>query len=309
MSRIRLITLAGWIALTGNLLLAGIKLSAGIISGSLAVLGDGIDTATDVVIAAITLVIGIIIARPSDKSHPWGHGRAETTATLVLSFIIFFSGAQLCLQAIQRFTHAAVPPANARTDLTFIVTAISIAGKLLLSFLQYRIGTRAESSMIRANAQNMRNDVVVSISVLISLCASRFFDVSIADSVAAFLVGLWIIKNAIIIFAETNMELMDGSANTEQYKKLFDAIKTIPEVTNPHRVRIRKIASRLDIDLDIEVDAYKTVHEAHALAGKVERALHEALPDIYDIMVHIEPKGESHRESGEQYGLSENDLE
>jgi cation diffusion facilitator family transporter len=309
MTRTHLIILAGWIALFGNLLLAAMKLAAGIIAGSLAVLGDGIDTATDVVIAVITLIIGSIISRPSDKGHPWGHGRAETTATLLLSFVIFFSGAQLCLQAVHKFALPAARLETAETNITLIVTALSIAGKLLLSFSQHKIGTLADSPMIRANAKNMRNDVIISFSVLASLSLSRVFAAPIADPVAAFLVGVWIIKNAALIFLETNMELMDGSANTEQYKLLFEAIKTVPGVSNPHRVRIRNIASRLDIDLDIEVPGSMSVQEAHTLAVHVEHAIHKALPDIYDIMVHVEPKGESQREPDEQFGLSEQDVE
>ena len=80
-SRMKLISLAGWIALLGNLSLALIKVTAGIAAGSLAVLGDGLDSATDVSIACMTLIISRIIHRPSDENHPWGHGRAETTAT------------------------------------------------------------------------------------------------------------------------------------------------------------------------------------------------------------------------------------
>jgi cation diffusion facilitator family transporter len=310
-SRIRYIRMAGGIALAGNLVLAALKLGAGALAGSLSVLGDGIDTAADVLIACITLVISRVIAQPSDKDHPWGHGRAETTATFFLSFIIFFSGAQLCLSSGQRFIGmlhgAAVESSGGR--LAVIATLLSIAGKLLLSLSQFSIAKRAQSAMIHANAVNMRNDVIVSVAVLAGLGVNRFFGLPQADPVAAFLVGLWIIKNAVKIFFDANMELMDGTASTELYRKLFDAVKTVPGVSHPHRARIRRIASRLDIDLDIELSPDLTVREAHRIAGLVEAAIKEALPVVYDIMIHIEPRGGGH--SGpdeEQYGLSEASL-
>ena len=89
LNRTKIIAAAGWIALIGNLTLAILKLVIGMITGSLAVIGDGIDSSTDVYIALMTLIVSRVISQPSDKEHPWGHGRAETTATMILSFIIF----------------------------------------------------------------------------------------------------------------------------------------------------------------------------------------------------------------------------
>ncbi|MDR3284318.1 MAG: cation diffusion facilitator family transporter [Treponema sp.] len=303
--RVRALKQAGWIALAGNLVLGILKLAVGIRTGSLAVIGDGMDTSTDVVIAVMTLVISAVVALPSDANHPWGHGRAETTATLLLACIIFFAGGQLALQSAGALLRQEA--AHEPETLALGVTVLSIAGKLLLSFSQYRIGKKAGSAIVLANAQNMRNDVIVSASVLLGLGLSRLFRLPILDPLAAFLVSLWIIKNAVSIFIETNRELMDGSADKEVYKTLFDTLKTVPGVSNPHRARIRKIASRWDIDLDIEVDGNLTVQEAHTLAGQVEQAIHRAIPNIYDIMVHVEPAGQAAHRT-EQYGLSEADV-
>ena len=130
----------------------------------------------------------------------------------------------------------------------------------------------------------------------------------VIDPVVAFLVGLWVLKNAVSLFMEMNLELMDGNQNKELYRTLFAAVRTVEGVSNPHRVRIRKIASRWDIDMDIEVDAYISLHDAHELAEQVEAAVRQAIPDVYDIMVHMEPEGHSSHHPEEQYGLSESDL-
>ena len=316
-SRLRLITLAGWIALLGNLLLAVIKLGAGIASGSLAVLGDGLDSATDVSIACMTLIVSKIIQQPSDKEHPWGHGRAETTATMVVAFIIFYAGMQLCLSSgkhildllsTNSLSHNPTQENSLSGGIALTATTISIAGKLLLAWCQHRLGKKSGSMMVLANARNMATDSIISISVLVGLAAAQLLKLPVIDPVVAFLVGLWVLKNAVSLFMEMNLELMDGNQNKELYRTLFAAVRTVEGVSNPHRVRIRKIASRWDIDMDIEVDAYSSLHDAHELAEQVEAAVRQAIPDVYDIMVHMEPEGHSSHHPEEQYGLSESDL-
>ena len=95
----RLIRIASLTALFGNTLLAAVKIGTGIYAGSLAVIGDGIDSSMDVLIAIMTLFVSRIISRPADAGHPWGHGRAETVATTLLSCILFFAGAQLIINS------------------------------------------------------------------------------------------------------------------------------------------------------------------------------------------------------------------
>lgn len=311
-SRMKLISLAGWIALLGNLSLAIIKVTAGIAAGSLAVLGDGLDSATDVSIACMTLIISRIIRRPSDENHPWGHGRAETTATMVVAFIIFYAGMQLCLSSgIQLFhfiTHTVTAADNPKLLSVLLVTIISIAGKLLLAWSQYHLGKKSGSIMVLANAKNMATDSIISISVLVGLAGARLLSLPILDPLVAFLVALWVLKNAISIFMQMNLELMDGNHDKELYHRLFDAVKTVRGVSNPHRVRIRKIAAHWDIDMDIEVNPDITLHDAHELAEQVETAVRNAIPDVYDIVIHMEPEGHGDHHRREQFGLSEADL-
>ena len=258
------IKVAGIVALIGNALLALIKITLGSLAGSLAVMGDGIDSSTDVLIAILTLIIGSVIAQPSDKEHPWGHGRAETTATMALAFIIFFAGAQLGIQSIQKLIKGNV--ASDESLLAIIAALISIGGKSLLALLQYHYGKLANSDIVKANAQNMKNDIIMSAGVLLGLSLSTLFKCPVLDPAIALLVGIWVIKNAAELFKQTNTELMDGNVDNILYRKLFHAAISVSGVSNPHKARIRKIANLIDIDLDIEVQPNITVYEAHELA-------------------------------------------
>ncbi|MCK9171023.1 MAG: cation diffusion facilitator family transporter [Treponema sp.] len=305
--RVYLIRLAGFIALAGNLVLALIKFFLGKLSGSLAVTGDAIDTMTDVAIALMTIIVSRIISRPGDKEHPWGHGRAETTTTMVLSFIIFFAGSQLAVSSIHEIIDHTY-----KSEVSFyaiLAALISICGKALLTVSQQVLGTKSGSTMIKANAQNMKGDIIMSAGVLTGIGAARIFKCPLLDPVTALLVGSWVVKNAVKIFAEMNMELMDGNPDEGVYKIMFDAVMSVKGVSNPHRARIRKIASHWDIDLDIEVDAGLTVHNAHEIANRVEKAVRQTIPDVYDIMVHVEPAGHSDHHDREQFGLKESDVD
>ncbi len=305
--RAQLIRKASYIALGGNLALCILKITAGRLSNSLALLSDGLDSAGDTAIAVIAVIVGFIIAKPSDKEHPWGHQRAETIASLLLVCIIIFAGLQLLMSAVSRFIAiykgSVFPPPD---NLVLIAAGISIAVKLLLSVTQYIIGKKANSTMVSATAKNMLNDMLISGSVIAGFLLCRLFNTLYPDAVIAMLVSCWVIFSAVKLFFEINVELMDGNTNKELYTMLFEAVESISNVKNPHKARIRKIAHLWDIDLDIEVDGNLSVHEAHCITEHVSDVVKEKLGNVYDIVIHVEPYN-SDRDH-EAYGLSPDDM-
>ena len=302
----RLIKTASLTALFGNAVLAVAQIGVGVYAGSLAVIGNGIDSSTDVIIAIMTLIVARIISRPADEDHPWGHGRAETVATAILSFMLFFAGAQLLINSARDIISGVEREAPEIPAL--IVTLGVIAGKLLLAWSQYAFGKKADSLMLKANAKNMSADVLLSLGVLAGLGLSMFFGIGVIDSWVAILVGLWVIKSALSIFMEVNTELMDGGSNRVFYKAVFDAVKSVDGAEHPHRVRMRCIAGFWDIDIDIEVPPDQTVSEAHKIASRVEAAIKERVENVYDIVVHVEPAGDAENLENEGYGLSEKNF-
>ncbi len=304
MERNKIIKTASIISIIGNSVLAISKIVVGIIAGSLSVLADGFDSLIDIFISLITLVASVIIAFPPDKKHPYGHFRAETIATFILAFIIFFIGGQLVLSSVQslyRHDIFQLPKIEA-----IYITIISIAGKLLLSYSQVVLGKKSESSMLMANAKNMQNDIITSIGVLVGLGFGFYFNLPIIDKILAIFIGIWIMYSAVKIFLGTITELMEGEDNQDLYEKIFTIIKNIEGVSNPHRVRLKKLGIYFFVDLDIEVDGNRTVNEAHNIAKIVEEKIRTSIPNIYDIVVHVEPLGNI--EKDERYGLKEHDI-
>jgi cation diffusion facilitator family transporter len=298
-SRSDLLKRASLIALVGNAVLALSKLVVGFLAGSLAVVGDGIDTSTDVVIAAVALVTTGIIDKPGDREHPYGHTRAETVATTVLSFLVFFAGAQLFVRSGSALLSRELAVLPSR--IAIVVTLVSIAGKLLLAWSQFHYGRKSGSSMLLANAKNMRGDVVISSAVLVGLFFTFVLRYPVLDRVTALLVSLWIVKVSVGIFREANRELMDGSLERGPYDSIFEAVGSVAGAGNPHRTRVRRIGASLIADLDIEVDPHLTVAAAHEIALAVEQAIKLRLPEVYDVIVHVEPRG--NLEADERYGL------
>jgi cation diffusion facilitator family transporter len=304
LDRNKIIKTASIISIAGNAVLSISKITVGLVSGSLAVFGDGLDSLTDIFISMITLIVSIIIADPPDKEHPYGHFRAETIATSILAFIIFFIGGQLSLSSAGKlFSNDAVQMPDA---LAVYVTIFSIAGKLLLSWSQYSLGKKSGSAMLIANSRNMQNDVITSVSVLVGLGCVFFFNLPVIDKILAIIIGIWIMITAVRIFMGTVTELMEGEVDKDLYDKIFEAVKITDGVSNPHRVRIRKLGGYYAIDMDVEVDGSLMVMDAHTRVKHLEEKIRSVIPNIYDIVIHIEPLG--NLENEERYGLTEKNI-
>jgi cation diffusion facilitator family transporter len=295
---------ASWIGIAGNALLAVVKILIGFISGSFAVIGDGIDTATDVLTYVITLITARIISKPPDPKYPYGYKKAETSATKILAFIIFFAGAELFLSTLRQLISGELRQMPGL--IAIYVTLLSILGKAILAYWQFRIGNRINSQMIIANARNMRNDVLISLSVLLGLLFTFVFNMPVFDRITAMAVSIWIIKVAFDIYKESNLEMMDGLKDTTIYDKIFQSVDEVEGAYNPHRIRVRKIAELYLIALDIEVDKDTTVSSAHLIAKDVENKLKMNIDNIFDILVHIEPLGNI--EGDESVGISKENL-
>lgn len=302
--RERKIKSASWVGIIGNGILSLVKIIIGLIAGSLAVVADGIDSAMDILASVVTLIAANIIARPPDPKYPYGYSKADTIATKVLSFIIFFAGAQLGISTIGELFSDRVR--EIPSIIAIWVTLFSIAGKFGLAWYQRSIGKKTGSSMLKANATNMQNDVIISGSVLLGLLFTFIFKLSILDTITALLVSIYIMYSAFKIFMQSNLELMDGVDDSEIYRQIFKAVDDVEGAYKPHRVRTRKMGNHYIIGIDIEVEGSITVNESHQIAQNVEDMIRKNVNNVYDVLVHVEPYGKEHKE--EQFGVSEEHL-
>lgn len=295
---------ASWVSISGNAVLSVMKITVGLIAGSMAVVADGVDSASDILTSVITLITAHIMSRPPDIRYPYGYERADTIASKALSFVIFFAGAQLAISTVTRLfdgVQAEVPSLFA----IWVIIA-SIVGKLLLALYQFKVGKSTGSSMLIANARNMQSDMFISVAVLTGLIFTVVLEMPIIDTITALVVSIWIMATAVRIFFQSNRDLMDGLDNPEIYKKVFKLINDVDGVYNPHGARIRKSGNKFVIEVHIEVDGSKTVTQAHDISHKVEQVIHKNIKDVYDVIVHVEPYGNI--EKDEKFGVSSKDV-
>jgi len=295
---------AAWVSIIGNAVLAVLKLVVGFISGSFAVVADGIDSSADIISSIVTLVAAKVVSKPPNIKFPYGYVKADTVATKVLSMLIFLAGAQLAISAVERLVKGGADTIPAM--IAIWVTLFSMAGKIALSLYLKKTGKNKQSDMMTTMGIHMRNDMLISSTVLIGLLATILFEVAVIDKIIALVISIFIMYEAIMIFLKSNTELMDGIQDSELYDKLFEAIRKVDGAYNPHRTRARKIGSRYMVNLDIEVDPDMKVSDAHDIAKEVEDIIKADIENVYDVMVHVEPMG--NLEKDEKFGITENDV-
>ncbi len=304
LKRLQAIRRAAIFAMVGNALLAAMKLTVGISTQTLSVIGDGVDSTVDILTSSVPLMASRIISREPNKEFPFGYGRAEATATSLLAFVIFYAGLQLGVSSVGRLMDPA--PYVAVPLIAILVTIVSIAGKCLLAYSQIRTGRKTRSSMLVANGKNMMADILISFSVLVGLLLSRLTGYARLDGIVTLLISLLIIRTAFILFLESNKELMDGLDNTDIYKQIAELAASVEGVEKPHRMRVRKVGVRLMVYLDIELPANMDVASAHRISQAVEHQISNNVEGIYDVIIHIEPRG---NEEQETFGVCLEDKE
>ncbi|WGK68787.1 cation diffusion facilitator family transporter [Candidatus Haliotispira prima] len=314
--RVAAIRRVSLVSIFGNGVLSLLKLLAGVLGSSLALLGDGIDSLADTAFAVVSLFTAKLLLQPPDAKHPWGYGRVEPIATKVMAMLMIFGALQLLLRAGSELARdfGWWQSADSRLGLpgaiTLYVSAISVPAKLLLAWYKYRVGKRIKSKMVLADARNMLNDSILSVSVLLGLGLTLWTELPMLEHLLALGVALWVLYSGGCIFFESSRELMDSSDSTRQYHLVFEAVASIPELSKPHRVRIRKVSNLYEIILDVLAPSHLRLDEAHVLVEQAEAAIRERIPEIFDIVVHLEPQdiGADH-EKDEGFGMNPEALE
>jgi cation diffusion facilitator family transporter len=310
--RDRILLRTSWVSTVGNTVLSATKIVVGYVAGSIAVVGDGIDSATDIAISLVMVFTASLIRRPPNRKYVYGYDKAEGIATKVLSLLIFYAGVQVLvtsggevIEAI-RGTGKDAAPGTMPGMAAIHVTIFSIVAKLGLTAYQARQARRASSMLLKANARNMLNDVYLSAGVLFGLFCTFVLEMPVLDAVTGLLVSFFIIRSSFHIFKESNVELMDGVGDESVYARIFEAVEKVPGAHNPHRVRSRQVGGMFLVTLDVEVDGEITLREAHAIADAVEASVKERVENVYEVIVHVEPR--DHGRGGEGFGIDRSSM-
>ncbi len=290
LSIIRKVTLVGfWI----NAALVLLKLFFGYWGHSDALVADGYHSVSDFVTDFIVLFFIGIAYKRADKDHPYGHGKYETAATVLIGIILLIVAVFIGLKGIMNIIRAAEGIVLPKPDiLTLIVTLISIFAKEFCYRYTIKYGKKINSSVVIANAWHHRSDSLSSIATLIGISFAIFLGPSwrILDPIAAVVVAVFIAVSAIKIAKPAIRELLEVSLPKEQLDEISKIVINIPGVKKFHNLRSRRNGHFYIVDLNIHVDPDITVRAAHEIANDVEDDLKKHFGRDMIIYVHIEPE-------------------
>lgn len=279
-------------ALTGvviNIVLAGGKVTAGILGHSYALIADGIESTLDV-FGSLVIWAGLqIAAKPADSTHPYGHGKAEPLAAIVVSLGLIAAASALGIQSI----HEIHTPHHAPKPFTLVVLIVVVIAKELLFRRVIQVGTEISSTAVKTDAWHHRSDAITSIAAFVGISIALIGGPGYEpadDWAALFACGLigW---NGIRLLMPAIHEIMDVAPPQSLQDDVCSVATTVPGVAALDQCRIRKMGLDLFVDLHVEVDGELTVREGHRIAHEVKDALRAANPAIVDVLVHIEPAG------------------
>lgn len=282
-----------WIGSIVNFILVIVKLLAGIIGHSAAMVADAIHSLSDFVTDIIVILFVNISGKPEDEGHDYGHGKYETLATAIIGLILFFVGIGILINGAKSVIGAINgEPLASPSIVALIVAGISIITKEAL--YQYTIikGKHLNSQALTANAWHHRSDALSSIGTLIgiggAICLGEQW--RILDPIAAIVVSIFIMKVALQLLKPSIDELLERSLPAETENKILDIILSFPEVSAPHHLRTRRIGNHIAIEVHIRMDGDKTLADAHAVVSKIEQQLKVEFGEKTHIGIHIEPR-------------------
>jgi cation diffusion facilitator family transporter len=270
-----------------SVVLVFIKGIAGILGSSYALIADAIESASDVVTSLI-LWLGIrVAARQPDKDHPYGHGKAEPIAAVVVAISLFAAAILIAVQSIENM----LTPHDLPASFTLWVLAIVVISKELIFRYVIKIGEETESSAVKADAWHHRSDAITSaaafIGISIALWGGKGYEA--ADDWAALFSSVIIIFNAYLILKPAFAEIMDAAASDEMVEKTIQVAQAVEGVLEIEKCLIRKMGFEYFADMHVKVDGSLSVYEGHRIAHLVKDAVLRDNDKVSDVLIHIEP--------------------
>lgn len=284
MNRFQLTNRIAILGIAANIFLLFLKLTAGFMSKSQAMIADGFNSAGDVFASAMTYAGNKIASQPEDKNHPYGHGKAEYIFSMIISF-------SLLLVAYRIFTSSLGSILHGETfTFTWWLAGIAVATiilKLLLFVYTRRKGRSEDNLLILANSEDHRNDVFVTSSTLLGIFLSQI-GISWFDGLVGIGISLWIAITGLKIFSKAYNVLMDTNIDEVLKAGVIKTIESIEGVDHVDDVRAKPIGIGYIVIVKVSVRGDMTVIEGHSIAARIKEKLKNH-KTVEDVVVHINP--------------------
>jgi cation diffusion facilitator family transporter len=278
-----------------NAALAAIKLVAGILGNTYALVADAVESMADIFGSLIVWGGLHVASQPADDDHPFGHGKAEALAAAVVSLMLLGAAAGIGVEAVREIR----TPHNTPAPWTLAVLVGVVAVKWTLSRRVHAVGAASGSTAVQADAAHHLSDAITSgaafIGITVALIGSRFGGDArweSADDWAALIAAAVIAFNGVSMVRAASHDLMDRMPGRDIVDPIRRAADGVPGVLATEQLAIRKAGTAYRVTLHVQTDPMLPLHEAHALGGRVKGAIRAAVPQVSSVLIHLEPYGE-----------------
>lgn len=271
-----------------NLFLSVIKLLAGLIASSAAMVSDAVHSASDV-FSTIIVIIGInISSKEADDKHPYGHERLECVAAILLSVVLFATGIGIGISGIDKIIAGNYDSLEIPGILALIAAVVSIAVKEWMYHYTKRAAVKINSGALKADAWHHRSDALSSIGALVGIVGARL-GFPILDSIASVVICLFIGKASFDIFKDAVDKLVDKSCDNAVVEQICEVVQKQDGVLGIDKLQTRLFGPKIYVDVEILADGEKTLWQAHEIAENVHDAIEREFPSVKHCMVHVNP--------------------
>ena len=281
---------AAGLSIVSNSVLIALKIAAGAITGSIAIITEAVHSSIDLVASVIAFISVRKAAEPADADHPYGHERVENLAAVIEGMLIVVGAGIIVYEATNRLVD---PPGEIDALAVGIgVAAFSTVANVAVSTFLFRRARELRSPALEGDAAHLRTDAMTSAGLLVGLGFVEVTGVIAFDAITALVIAVAIVAAGIRILSRSSRVLVDEAPPPEELDRIEEAIASArtPEVVGYHKLRARHSGSHHHIDLHVQFESGTTLERAHAIAHKLRHAIEDALPDS-DVLIHVEPEG------------------
>lgn len=277
------------VTITGNAILSMIKLFAGMLAHSGAMISDALHSASDV-FSTVIVMIGIrLAAKESDREHPYGHERLECVAAIILSMVLFITGLGIGREALKNIFGGDYERLQIPGIAALAAAVLSIVSKEAMYWYTRYYAKKIDSSALMADAWHHRSDALSSVGALIGIVGARL-GYPVMDSVASLVIFGFIAKAAFDIFKDAVDKMVDHSCDEETERQIYDCVMENDHVLGIDLLQTRIFGNKIYVDVEIQVDGLYSLQEAHEIAELVHEKIEREFQKVKHIMVHVNPK-------------------
>jgi cation diffusion facilitator family transporter len=281
---------AAGVSIISNSLLIAIKIAAGAITGSIAIITEALHSSIDLIASVVAFISVRKAAEPADADHPYGHERVENLAAVIEGMLIVIGAAIIVFEATRRLVD---PPAE--IDVIWVgiaVAAFSCLANIAVSSFLFRRARELRSPALEGDAAHLQTDAMTSAALLIGLGLVEVTGVVAFDSITALLIAAAIVVAGIRILSRSSRVLVDEAPPPEELDRIEAAIADAhaPEVAGYHKLRARRSGGHRHIDLHVQFRSGTTLERAHEVAHELRQAIEGTIP-YSDVLIHVEPEG------------------